>query len=577
MKYSLNYNLDKKKFIYDLLIHKDIQDIDLFLNPTSICEENVYHLDNIQKGIDNLYLILQQNKEINCIVDDDDDGFVSCALLYFFFKEIEYPNDKVKYIFHSKKFHGIKLEELTENCEFLIAPDCGTSDYEQHKQLNDKKIGTLILDHHMPESKNNIQYDNIIIINNQLSELYNNKYLCGAGVTFKFLKEYCNQHYPNINMNKYLDLVAIAIVGDVMNLSSLENRYYVSEGLEYIQNPFFKSLVEKRAFSIGSSIPTPTDVAFYLIPAINAIVRMGTKEEKEHLFQAIVNGEQIVPSTKRGHGPNDTEILKEQAIRLCDNAIAKQRRERTKIAELLQNRVYQDGWENDKVIIGKYYEKDNINPNLTGLAAMELATYFQRPALVLKYNEEDDSWSGSARNFGSAIPDFRQFMLDSELMNYAAGHAGAWGASIFNDNLQAIREYCNNKLANINYSTDNMYYVDIDTTIEDPYLIPIITQIDKYKGIWGRGVEEPLICVHNIQINKNDILVMGTNQDCFKFTKGGIAFVRFKDLDYYDKIMNEQEPIYVTIVGRAKMNKWMNNVAPQILIEDYNIENIYDF
>ena len=576
MNSILKYSLKKENFIQELLQQKQIQDINLFLNPYNICEEDIYHLDNIREGISNLQLWLQEKFKLNIIVDDDADGFLSCALFYFFLQEIKYPQDKYHFIFHSHKFHGIDINELDKDCNIVIAPDCGTSDYEQHKQLLEKNIHCLVLDHH--EAINGYSQEiNTIIINNQLSPLYNNKYLCGAGVTFKFLKEYCNQYFPEVNMNKYLDLVAIAIVGDVMNLSTLENRYYVSEGLEYIQNPFFKSLVEKRAFSIGSSIPTPTDVAFYIIPAINAIVRMGTKEEKEHLFQAITDGERIVPSTKRGHGPNDIEILKEQAIRLCDNAIARQRRERTKIAELLQNRVYQDGWENDKVIIGKYYDNDNINSNLTGLAAMELATYFQRPALVLKYNKEDDSWNGSARNFGSAIPDFRQFMLDSELMNYGAGHAGAWGASIPNNNLQAIRDYCNNKLVNINYSTDNIYYVDIDTTVDDPYLIQIIAQIDKYKGIWGKGVEEPLICIRNIQINKNDILVMGNNQDCFKFTKNGIAFVRFKDLEYYDKIMNEKEPIFITIVGKAKMNKWMNSVTPQILIEDYNIENIYDF
>ena len=576
MNSILKYELNKKEFIKDYLRHKNIQNIELFLNPYNICEEDVYHLDNIREGISNLQLWLQEEAKLNIIVDDDADGFLSCALFYFFLQEIKYSQNKYRFIFHSHKFHGIDINELDEDCNIVIAPDCGTSDYEQHKQLFEKNIYCLILDHH--EAINGYSQEiNITTINNQLSELYNNKYLCGAGVTFKFLKEYCEQYHPNINMDKYLDLVAIAIVGDVMNLSSLENRYYVSEGLQYIQNPFFKSLVEKRAFSIGSSIPTPTDVAFYLIPAINAIVRMSTKEEKQHLFQAITEGEQIVPSTKRGHKPDDTEILKEQAIRLCDNAIARQRRERTKIAELLQNRIYQEGWENDKIIIGKYYEKDNINPNLTGLAAMELATFFQRPALVLKYNEEDNSWSGSARNFGSAIPDFRQFMLDSELINYAAGHAGAYGISIQNDKLELLREYCNNKLININYSTDNMYYVDIDTIVEDPYLIPIITQIDKYKGIWGKGVEEPLICIKNIQINKNDILVMGNNQDCFKFSKNGIAFVRFKDLEYYDNIMNEQEPIYITIVGRAKINNWMNKITPQILIEDYNIENIYDF
>lgn len=576
MKSILKYELNKQNFIQDLLQHKQIQDIDLFLNPYNICEEDVYHLDNIRIGLDNLQSWLRTKCKLNIIVDDDADGFLSCALIYFFLQNINYPQNKYHFIFHSHKFHGIDINELDDDCNIVIAPDCGTSDYEQHKQLIEKGIYTIILDHH--EAINGIsQIWGVTTINNQLSPLYNNKYLCGAGITFKFLKEYCNKYYPEINMNQYLDLVAIAIVGDVMNLSTLENRYYVSEGLQYIQNPFFKSLVQKRAFSIGSDIPTPTDIAFYIIPAINAIVRMGTKEEKEHLFQAITNGNIIVPSTKRGHKPDDTEILKEQAIRLCDNAIARQKRERTKIAELLSNRIYSEGYEQDKIIIGKYYDKDNINPNLTGLAAMELATAFQRPALVVHYNEENDEWTGSARNFGSAIYDLKEFLSESNLLTLAAGHAGAFGISFLNKDLDLLREYFNNKLKNINYTEDNVYEVDIETTADDLWLISIICQIDKYKSIWGKGIEEPLLYIKNIPLYHKDIVTMGTNGDSFKFLKNGIAFVKFKDLEFYDNIINSKEPIYLNIVVKANVNYWQGHNTPQLFIQDYNIENIYDF
>lgn len=418
MRYELKYKINSQNFISDLLKEKNIKDIDLFLNPYDICEEDVYHLDNIKQGIESLKFAINQGQRIGILIDEDADGFLSSSLLYFFFDYIQYDN--IEFIFHKQKSHGIILDEIPDSISFLICPDAATSDYEQHEILKEKNIDILCLDHH--EAINGESpFFNVCTINNQLSTLYNNKYLCGTGITFKFLKEYCKQQNINLNMDKYLDLVAIAIVGDVMNLSTLENRYYVSEGLKNIQNPFFKSLVEKRAFSIGSSIPTPTDVAFYIIPAINAIVRMGTKEEKEHLFQAITNGNIIVPSTKRGHNPNDTEILKEQAIRLCDNAMARQKRERTKIAELLSNRIYSEGYEQDKIIIGKYYDKDNINSNLTGLAAMELATAFQRPALVVHYNKENDEWSGSARNFGSAIYDLKEFLSESGLFTLAVG------------------------------------------------------------------------------------------------------------------------------------------------------------
>ena len=576
MESILKYNLKKEDFIRSLLQQKQIQDINLFLNPYEICEENVYHLENISQGLYDLNFWLKKEIKLNIIVDDDADGFLSCALIYFFLQNINYPQDKYHFIFHSHKFHGIDINELDKDCDMIIAPDCGTSDYEQHKQLAEKDIQILILDHH--EAVNGYsQEDNINTINNQLSPLYNNKYLCGAGITFKFLKEYCNKYEPQIDMNQYLDLVAIAIVGDVMNLSTLENRYYVSEGLEYIQNPFFKSLVQKRAFSIGSSIPTPTDVAFYIIPAINAIVRMGTKEEKEHLFQAITNGDIIVPSTKRGHNPNDTEILKEQAIRLCDNAIARQKRERTKIAELLSSRIYSEGHEMDKIIIGKYYDSDNINPNLTGLATMELATAFQRPALVVHYNEENKEWSGSARNYGSAILDLKEFLSESGLLTLAAGHGNAFGISFLDEDLDDLRNYFNSRLIKIDYTEDNVYEVDLETTIDDPWLIPIISQIDKYKGIWGKGIEEPLLYIKNIPLLHKDIVTMGTNGDSFKFIKNGIAFVKFKDLEFYDNISNAEEPIYLNVIAKANMNYWNGHSTPQLFIQDYNIENIYDF
>lgn len=574
MNSILKYELNKQNFIQDLLLHKQIQDIDLFLNPNEKCEENVYHLDNISQGIESLKFAINRGDKIGILIDEDADGFLSSTLLYFFFKYINYNN--IEFIFHEQKSHGIILNEIPDSISFLICPDAATSDYFQQEELDKKHIDILILDHHEAINGESSLF-NTVTINNQLSPLYNNKYLCGTGVTFKFLKEYCKQQDIDLDMDYYLDLVAIAIIGDVMNLSTLENRYYVSKGLQNIRNPFFKSLVEKRAFSIGSNIPTPTDVAFYIIPAINAIIRMGNINEKRILFNAITDGEIIVPSTKRGHKPDDTEILKEQAIRLCDNAIARQKRERTKIAELLSTRIFDENYECDKVIIGKYYDEDNINSNLTGLAAMELATVFQRPALVVHYNKEDDSWSGSARNFGSAILDLKEFLLESNFLTLAAGHSGAFGISFLNKDLDNLREYFNNKLQNINYTEDNSYEVDLETTVDDSWLISIISQIDKYKGIWGKGVEEPLLYIKNIELYHKDIITMGTNADSFKFIKNGIAFVKFKDLDFYNNLMNSQEPIYLNVIAKANMNYWQGRSTPQLFIQDYNIEDIYDF
>ena len=70
---------------------------------------------------------------------------------------------------------------------------------------------------------------------------------------------------------------------------------------------------------------------------------------------------------------------------------------------------------------------------------------------------------------------------------------------------------------------------------------------------------------------------MGTNGDSFKFIKDGIAFVKFKDLEFYDNINNAEEPLYLNIVAKANMNYWQGHSTPQLFIQDYTIENIYDF
>ena len=143
--------------------------------------------------------------------------------------------------------------------------------------------------------------------------------------------------------------------------------------------------------------------------------------------------------------------------------------------------------------------------------------------------------------------------------------------------MQNIRDYCNNKLCNINYNLDNIYEVSYETDLNDPYLIIIISQIDKWKEIWGNGIEEPLICIKNIPIKNEDIITMGNNGDSFKINKNGISYVKFKDLDFYNKLTSDNQLKYITVVGKANMNNWGGRQTPQIFIEDYNIEDIYDF
>jgi single-stranded-DNA-specific exonuclease len=117
----------------------------------------------------------------------------------------------------------------------------------------------------------------------------------------------------------YLDLVAVALISDVMDLRDFETRRLVDLGLQQITNPFLAELVQKNSFSLGSQL-TPHGVAFYIGPYINAVNRSGTQEEKLTLFESMLDfkGRELILSTKRGCS-GQTETRAEQACRNCMN------------------------------------------------------------------------------------------------------------------------------------------------------------------------------------------------------------------------------------------------------------------
>jgi single-stranded-DNA-specific exonuclease len=166
--------------------------------------------------------------------------------------------------------------------------------------LNDHNIKVIILDHHAADRVS--PYKNTITINNQLSD-YPNKDFCGGGIVWQFCRFLNDTLFHDDYYLKFLDLVSLANISDMMSMTSFETTYLIREGLkeENIKNPFISYMREKNAYSIGP-VSTPVGWAFYITPFVNAIVRSGTMEEKELIFNSFLEYKafQEVPSTKRG-------------------------------------------------------------------------------------------------------------------------------------------------------------------------------------------------------------------------------------------------------------------------------------
>ena len=101
-------------------------------------------------------------------------------------------------------------------------------------------------------------------------------------MTWQFCRGYDEITGTSYSKN-LIDLAALGVCGDMGSVLNLENRYIMLTGFHNIHNYFFASAVAKQSYSMGGII-TPISVAFYIVPMMNAMIRIGTMEEKERLF-----------------------------------------------------------------------------------------------------------------------------------------------------------------------------------------------------------------------------------------------------------------------------------------------------
>lgn len=443
----------------------------------------------------------------------------------------------------------------------IVLPDSSSNDYEEHDILSEMGYDIVCLDHHEAHHYS----EHAIVINNQLSENYPNKSLSGVGVVWKFLQYYDEMEKWNY-ANDYLDLVAFGVISDVMQMITPENRYICRFGLLNIQNEFLKQLIIKQSFSLGDGPLTQIGMAFYLTPLVNALIRVGSPIEKERLFLALVDGEQIVDGTKRGHAPGDKETIIEQTLRNCTNAKNKQTREKEKAMELLDIQIIENCLDENKILILDASEL-NTPTTLTGLCAMGMVSKYKKPTLLGR-RCSDGYLRGSIRGLAdSELKDFRQFLLDSGLMEYVEGHSGAAGYGMKISNVDKLNEYANEKLKDIDFN-EGMYEVDFCLTAAAPYIKELIINIVKNKEYFGQGNPEPIIYVQNVPIV--DFKIQGANKNTVLIKNNGIDYLRYRDTELAEKIQSGKYK-YINIVGRANENVWMNRVTQQIVVDGYEL------
>lgn len=543
-----------------------VDNVHEYMNITDKHITNPFDFTNMKEAVELFDNHMNKKSNMAVIVDCDVDGFTSASPLYSYL----YVNFDIEmdYIVHEKKVHGIILDEFTEeqlnNIDLLFVPDAGSSDFKQHKILKEKyNIDIICIDHHDCDKYS----EHAIVVNNKLSKISEN--LSGSGMTYKFLKA-LDETYQLNDADDYMDLVALGMIGDMIDVRDREVQYLIKTGLENINNEMLLELLNKTSFSRNGK-QNQTAFGFYIAPIINAVVRVGSIEDNRLMFESLVDiGSDkkyyYTPTRGKRKGEMIEENLYEHVARKLQSIKGKQDRLVKKYLEGSKRPLKRGLLEtikdnDDKILVvdGTEYLDNN---GTTGLIANKLMKRFRKPVLIY-LNKGDDFYSGSAR--GDFIQNFREKLEKSGLVEKAMGHEFAFGTDIrtndFNKFTESINEYFKHE------NIEAVHQVDFAIPFEylEDYMVEELYQLEDY---FGHGLKQPLLYLENCIVPTTSISINDSGTTITFYAKD-IQFIIFNtNSEYFDSIVDWTDEVCYNIVGKPSINEYDGQRYVQIIVED---------
>jgi single-stranded-DNA-specific exonuclease len=475
---------------------------------------------------------IRENKKIVVVGDYDVDGVSSTAIILDFFKQIPYP---IKAIIPNRfeDGYGISPNLLNKiDAELIITVDNGITAIEAAKVCKQKGIDLIITDHHTPSDT---LPDALFIIDPKLKECnYPFKEICGAEVAWLLLALIKKELALDIDMKQFLDILAIAIIADIMPLVDI-NRILVKEGLKLIKNSKRPSSIIIRDYLDKTTI-TSEDIAFLIAPRINSAGRLEDATIALEFFTAkdtFYAYKQFELLTKLNDLRKETEA---QATKEAIEYVNK---------DDLITVVANNGW----------------HEGVVGIVASRLVDKFEKPAIVL--NISDGIAKGSARSIG----DVNIYNLIKENESYLSkfgGHKMAAGLSLNENNIEKFREAINKsaKLIDPNdfIPKDSISGIFDSQDIDDD----ILSLLDKFEP-YGEANPKPIFLFENAEVVS--VKLMGADKSHSKIEirqyphqKKTLELIAFRTV--YDISKNKK----ITCSYTISKNEFNSKIKPQLLV-----------
>lgn len=568
-KGSFNYMVD-----YLITLGVDPGDVSSFLGtPKEEDQIAPSQLENIDKMVDELKWGFDNKQSFFLQVDSDADGITSSAIFYNYFKEL-YPDSHIEYRVHDGKEHGVIVDTVPVYTDIVVIPDAGSNQTDEQWELVNDGKKVLIMDHHHVDEF--YDHPDVIIVNNQTSPEFSNKYLSGAGVVYKVIQHFSEKYHDGKTHEHFMDLAALGIISDMMDTRNIDNNYIIHHGLKNIKNRLFKAILEKQEYSLSSvTNPHKIDIAFYVTPLINAVIRAGSIEENEMLFEGFINEnvEETVERTWRG---KTTQLdYYANVARIAANIRGKQNRQKEKAMEFLDQRIQEQGLDRYAILIVTTSKDDAVTvpKTMTGLVAMELVKKYRKPVLVLRPRSINGvkHYFGSGRgNKNTGFESFRDALNESGIVVFAQGHDMAFGTGVTADRLEELRLHLDEKFGHIDFGSDS---IEVDYIFEGGDIdVKMLKDFAEHLELYGNGIAQPKFAFKML-LSGNNLAVIGAKGNTVKITYKNITFIKFRAADLAADIQNAGNLVEVELVGRSQINEWNGYRNVQVIIDNIRIKN----
>ena len=550
-----------------ILRNRDItgeEQINFFLNGTL---EDLYDeadLPDIAAAAGEILGTVRKEGKIRIVGDYDIDGVCATCILLKGLREIGANADSR---IPDRILDGYGLnrkmidEAAADGVDLIVTCDNGIAAVEELEAAAKQGIRVVVTDHHnvrkAEDGKDILPPAAAVVDVKRSSSTYPTDEICGAVTAWKLICYlYRILGRPEDEWLKYLDLAAIATVGDIMTLTG-ENRIIVREGLKVLNGGIRPDGSGKsgssclglrvliRELGLEERRIDTYHIGFIIGPCINAGGRLENARTALKLFMT-----------------EDTEEAGVLAGHLI--SLNEERKSMTEKGVKQAMELIGSEYGSDPVLVVYLPE---LHESLAGIVAGRIKESCYKPAFVITRGK--DGLKGSGRSI-EGYDMFASLCAAEHLLTRFGGHTMAAGLSLKEENLEELRRTLN---ANASLDAETLTRkIWIDAAMPFSYIHEELVREIESLAPYGQGFERPVFARKQLAVS--GLRVFGKQKNVLRMrlqdSDGCILdAVMFGDAEALFRQLSEAAR--ADVLYYPKINEYAGRKSLQLEIRDFRV------